>query len=402
MYSAVIKKPTSKVFAVLDIGTTKIVCMIIKSVANNDVQVLGISYKESIGIYSGAIINAKDASACILSAVEEAEKKSEEVINEIYVNISGSKVSSQTILAEITDINNKVSPRDIRRIFNHSNENVNNKEVIIHNIPLEYILDNIKGIEDPIGMYGNTLKVSMHTVTIAHSVLLNLEHCVTQCQSHFKGCIISAYSSAVACITEDEKELGVAVIDIGGGSTSIGVFREGNLIYVSSVPVGGNLITRDIASAFSIDMANAEKLKVLKGNVILTASDQNDIMEVEKIGENNDTVQISISDLVHIIRPRVEEIFEIAQNEMKEQVVNRVVVTGGTSQLMSIRELASHILGCQVRIGNPIMLNGMEDYIRNPSLSAIIGSVLLIMKDNVLIDDKKSWFHKILKFIKGE
>ena len=405
MYSAVIKAPAKKVFAILDMGTSKVVCIVVRLSADYEVQILSISYKESFGIYSGAITNAKSASSSILSAIEESEKESGEVVEEIYVNVAGSKILSQIISSEITDINHKVTLRDIRRIFNKSNETINNKEVIIHNIPIEYSLDNIKGIIDPVDMYGNTLKVNMHTITMAHSVLLNLEHCITQFQAHFRGCMISAYCSGLACISDDEKELGVTVIDIGGGSTSIGIFREGNLVYAASIPIGGNLITRDIACAFSIDMVNAEKLKVLKGNVILTSTDQDNLTEVEIIGESDNKVQISASDLVGVIRPRVEEIFEMAYHEIKTKITHRAVITGGSSQLVSIRELASHILGCQVRLGTPNPLEGLGDYNRHPSLSAVVGSIFLIiqqMKQNPLNSIKKGIFNKVLEFVKGD
>ncbi len=413
MNSAVIVKPNKKVFAVLDVGTVKIACLVARVSLNNEINFLGIGYKKSEGIYSGAIINAKEACASILAAIEEAERASEEIIEEIYINVAGIKILSQITTSVITDINNKVTVRDIQRIFNKSNENINNKEAIIHNIPLGYVLDNIKGITDPVGMYGSVMKLSMHTITMANSTLLNLKHCVTQNQAYLKGCIVSAYSSAFSCISEDEKELGVTVIDIGGGSTSIGIFSEGQLTYAASIPIGGALITRDIASAFSVDMSDAEKLKVCKGNVILTTTDRNDIMEVNKIGEHNDRIQVCLSDLIAVIRPRAEEIFEIVRDEVKNKITSRVVITGGTSQLTSIRELASHVLSCQARLGVPNLVDNNAtkvnfcisgDYARNPSLSALIGSAMLIsktIKENVAQGEKRSIFSKVLEFIRG-
>ncbi len=405
MYSAIIKPPAKKNFAVLDMGTSKVVCVVATLSVERCPQILSVVYKESAGIYSGAITNAKDAGSCILSAIEDAEKESGEVVEEIYVNVAGSKILSQIISSEISDINSKVTLRDIKRIFNKCSETISNKEVIIHNIPIEYTLDSIKGIVDPIGMYGSALRVNMHTVTMAHSVLLNLEHCITQFQAYFKGCVISAYSSGLACISNDEKELGVTVIDIGGGSTSVGIFQDGNLVHTISIPVGGNLITRDIACAFSIDLMNAEKLKVLRGNVILTSVEQDHVTEVETIGESENTVQISVSDLVGVIRPRVEEIFEMVYHEIKQYITNRVVLTGGTSQLLSIRELASHVLGCQVRLGIPNSIEGLGDYDRNPALSATVGSISLIiqeMKNSHIGNTKKGIFNKMLEFVKGE
>lgn len=403
MHSAVITKPDKKVFAVLDVGTTKVSCVLVKIIANNKIKILGIGYKKSAGIYSGAIVNAKEASDSVLSVIEEVEEVSSETIEEVYLNVVGTQIKSRMISSTISDIHNKVAVRDIRRIFNKNNENMKNDEIIIHNIPLEYILDDIRGIADPIGMYGHVLHVNMHTISLPNSVLLNLQHCVTQHQTRFNGCVLSAYSAGVACINKDEKELGVTVIDIGGGSTSIGVFSEGGFVYAASIPVGGVLITRDIASAFSIDLDSAEKLKVLKGNVILTTTDQNDIVEVEKVGEENDKVQISLSDLISVIRPRVEEIFEMVKNEIKGKNIHRVVLTGGSSQLTSIRELASHILGCQVRLGTPLVLEGMGECNRNPSLSATIGAVVLISK---IIQDRinsteDGIISKIIHFIKG-
>ena len=402
MHSVIITKPSKKVFAVLDIGTTKVACIIVKITTNNTIQVLGVGYKKSAGVYSGAIINVKEAFKSVASAIEEAEKNSEETIEEVYINVSGTKISSKISSTTIADINGKVTNRDIKRIFNQSNENINNSEAIIHSISLEYILDNIKGITDPVGMYGSIVQANTHIITIPNSLSLNLQHCVTQNQVYFKGCIVSAYSSGVSCINEDEKELGITVIDIGGGSTSVGVFKGGNLIYAASIPVGGVLITRDIASAFSIEMKDAEKLKVLRGNVILTTTDNNEIMEVERIGESNEKVQISLSDLVSVIRPRVEEIFEMIRNDLQDKITSRVVITGGTSELTSVREVSSHILGCQTRLGVPVILDGMKHYNRNPSLSAIIGSTILISQlSQGNNSEKTGFFNKIFEFVKG-
>ncbi|MBQ4875087.1 MAG: cell division protein FtsA [Rickettsiaceae bacterium H1] len=404
MHSAIITRPNKKVFAVLDIGTTKIVCIVIKVIRSNSTKIIGIVYKQSSGIYSGTIINAKEAANSVSSVIEEAEKNSEETIGEIYVNIAGSQISSRIFSTTITDISGKVTFRDIKRVLNRSNENVNNNEVIIHNIPLEYVLDNIKGITDPVGMYGNIMQMNMHTVTTTHSALLNLQHCVTQNQVYFKGCILSAYSSTIACINDNEKELGLTVIDIGGGSTSIGIFNEGNLVYANSIPVGGILITRDIASAFSISIADAEKIKVLRGNVIFTATNQNDIIELEKNGENSEKIEISLLDLVNVIRPRVEEIFEMIRDKIGNRITNKAILTGGASQLKNIKELAGHILGCQIRLGIPKNLDGLETYKSNPSLSASIGSLILIkrlMKENNIQGKKTGFFTKMLEFVKG-
>ncbi len=400
MHSAVITTPKKQIFAVLDIGTTKIACIIFNVNSHNTVEVLGVGYKKSTGIYSGTVINAKEALASVSQAIEAAEKDSGEIIEEIYINVSGTKVSSQIFSTTITDINNKVTTRDIRRIFNQSNENINNHEAIIHNIPVEYTLDNIRGISDPTGMYGSIMKVTMHTITMSNSSLLNLQHCVTKNQIYFKGCTISAYSSCVSCINEDEQKLGITVIDIGGGSTSVGIFKEGSLIYASSIPMGGILITRDIASVFNINITDAEKIKVLKGNVIPT--NQSEIIEVAPTEDSNEAVQISSLDLTNVILSRTEEILEMVKNDIKDKITNRVIITGGTSQLTGIREVAANILGSQIRLGVPQKLLGMEKYNQNPSLSAAVGSITLIA--NLMNEDnssKKKIFKRILNFIKG-
>ncbi|NSM56677.1 cell division protein FtsA [Wolbachia endosymbiont of Atemnus politus] len=382
MYSAVIVKPKRNVFAVLDIGTTKIICLIVKISNNFNYKITGTGYKIAEGVNGGLITDVKHANYSISSTVGLAEQVSEETIDQIYVNIAGCSISSFNVHNEIIAANHEISDRDIKRVVFQTFEKYIEENVIIHNIPLKYHLDDMTDIKEVSGLYGKRLSADVNVVTASRPALTNIENCITNNNGiSMAGCIASAYSAGLACLSENEKELGTAIVDIGGGCTAIGIFKRGKFIHASSIPVGGIHITRDIAYGLCTSIEHAERIKILYGNTIVTSIDENEYITVQN-SESDEPTQVLKSELVDIIRPRIEEILGLIREQFWEQKdpINKVVITGGTSQLASIKEIASYIFNKQVRIGCPESCSGLDgEYNKNPVFSAAIGSIKLII-----------------------
>lgn len=382
MYSAVIVKPKRNIFTVLDIGTTKIVCLIVKINSNLSYKIIGTGYKSAEGISGGSITDAKHASYSISSTVGLAEQVSEETIDQIYVNVAGCGISSFNVHNEIIAANHEILDRDIKRVVFQTFEKYIEENVIIHNIPLKYHLDDMTDIKEVSGLYGKRLSADVNVVTASRPALTNIENCITNNSGiSMAGCVASAYSAGLACLSEDEKELGTAIVDIGGGCTAIGIFKRGKLVYTSSIPIGGVHITRDIAYGLCTSIEHAERIKILYGSTIITSIDENEYITVQS-NESDESTQVLKSELVNIIRPRIEEILELIRDQFQEQKnpINKVVITGGTSYLASIKEIASHIFNKQVRIGYPESCSGLDgEYDRNPVFSAALGSIKLIV-----------------------
>ncbi|AUO55113.1 cell division protein FtsA [Ehrlichia canis] len=381
LHSAVITGSGRGIFAIVDLGSTKIVCFIIRVSRNSSPEVIGIGYKAAEGISGGTITNMESASYSILSCIESAKKMAQEsVISQVFVNISGCDICSTNVVNEINAVIHEISDIDIRNIMLQTYDKCRDDQIIIHNIPIVYSLDDLNNITELKGLYGSKLKASVHVIAASKFALLNIENCITSCSSLcVTGCIAEPYSSGLSCLTDDEKEIGAMILDIGGRYTSLGVFYKGKLIYADSIPLGGMHITNDIAYGLCISVRDAERIKVLYGDAMLISPDKDGIIEAD-VGED-EIISVVRSDLVKIIKPRVEEIFDIVNSRIVKQkdLINRVVITGGSSQLINIKEVASYVLKKQVRIGLPLELKGIsDDYKRNPSFAAAIGTVLLV------------------------
>lgn len=399
MYSGVIVKPRRNIFAVLDIGTTKIICLTVKVTNNSKWRVIGAGYKIAEGISGGSIIDAKQASYSISSTVNLAEQVSEETIDQVYINIAGCNISSFNVHNEIISANHQISNRDIKHVIFQTFEKYIEDNVIIHNIPLKYHLDNMNDIKEVCGLYGKRLSADINVVHASRPALTNVENCITSSVGlNMAGCISSSYSSGLACLNEDEKELGTAIVDIGGGHTAIGIFAKGKLVYANSIPIGGIYITRDIAYGLCTSIEKAERIKILYGSTIITSIDENELISVQNNESGDKPIEVARSDLINIIRPRVEEILEMVKNQLdlQKDPVNKIVITGGTSQLASMKEIACYIFDRQVRISFPPSIHGIDgEYDKNPIFSAAIGSVKLIVDtfyrsdSNVLMQGSK-------------
>ncbi|CAH58575.1 cell division protein FtsA [Ehrlichia ruminantium] len=382
------------VFAVVDLGSTKVVCLIVKVFGGNAPEIIGVGYKAAEGINGGTITDIESASRSILSCIKSAKQMTQETVTKVYVNISGCDIHSTNMINEIDSTIHEISDSDIKKIMLQTYEKCHEDQVVIHNIPVLYHLDGLNNITELKGLYGSKLKANVHVVSASKFALLNIENCITYCNFSLIGCVAESYASGLACITDDEKELGAMIIDIGGRYTSIGIFNKGKFVYADVVPLGGIHITNDIAYGLCVNAKDAERIKVLYGDAMLIPSDKDGVVEAD-VG-NDEVISVLRSDLVKIIKPRVEEIFEIVSDRIGKQknLINKVIITGGSSQLSNIKEVAGSILKKQVRIGLPVKLKGIQENNSNPIFSAAIGAIILITNTLCTNTNKKATTHR--------
>jgi cell division protein FtsA len=393
-----IKRNRHGVVAGLDVGSSKICCLIGRAgVGRADapprIKILGIGQQISRGVKNGAVVDMEAAEQAILAAVHAAEQMAQETIERVVVNLSGGYPASRSVHVEVAIDGHEVGDGDLRRALEqgHQVEGVLGQpekgRQVIHSIPVAYTIDGSRGIRDPRGMYGERLGVNMHIVTAATGPVRNLATCVQRCHLDIAGFVVSPFASGLAALVEDECELGVTLIDMGGGTTSITVFFEGNAIHTDVVPVGGMHVTNDIARGLSTSLSHAERLKTLYGHAISASSDEREMIDVPQVGEEDEgqAHQVPRSLLVGVIQPRLEEIFELVRARLEASGFDklggrRVVLTGGTCQLPGTRDLASLILDKQVRLGKPIHVDGLAESTGGPAYAGAAGLLTYAME----------------------
>ena len=378
--------------AALDVGTTKVACFIARVDEAGELDIIGVGYQLSQGIRSGVITDIKAAETSIVSAVHAAEKMAGVTLDQVAVSLSGGALKSHNVHVEVPLGTQGISQRDIARVMEHGKHTLTSEErTVLHCIPISYSIDEARGIQDPNGMYGHRFGADLHVVTASASAVKNLLHCVTRCQLDVIDCVASSYASGLACLLEDEMDLGVTLIDIGGGSTSVAVFVEGKILYTDLIPYGGTHVTSDIAKGLSTSLAGAERIKALYGGVSVAPSEEREAIDVPQIGSEMDVEEgapITRSMLVGIIRPRIEEIFEIIRGRLEDSKLDkvagrRVVITGGSSQLAGMRDLATRVFNKQIRIARPHEVRGLLDSTSGGGFATALG-MLEYMRQQVV------------------
>lgn len=373
-------KVKNRIVAALDIGSTKVVCFIARIDMQSNLEVIGIGHQISEGIRFGTITDIKAAERSILGAVASAEKMAGENVDKVIVNISGDKLQSHLLETQVPISGNEITDRDIFKVIQKGKAQfqAENKQVI-HTIPVAYSIDETHGIQDPKAMFGDTLGVTLSLITTSPNTLLNLSNCLARCHLDVEDYLASPYASGIACLTEDEKQLGVILLDIGGGNTSISAFKYGRLLYTQTIPVGGQHVTKDIACGLSTTISDAERIKILYGNTIATEADDREVIDVTQIGEEEGEVNhVPRSHLVKIIRPRIEENLELVKESLHQRNIEsmglkHIVITGGASQLIGLKELATHVFKKQVRIGLPKNIEGLAESTKGAAFSCCAG-----------------------------
>ncbi|WP_341756384.1 MULTISPECIES: cell division protein FtsA [unclassified Candidatus Tisiphia] len=402
-------------FVTLDLGSSKIAGIAAYIDKREDAKIVSQILHHSKGIKSGVILDLKDAENSIVGAIYALEKDCGKNIKKITISLTGYGTKSYYANSKIKLSNQPISQQDIKKLIKKALLEFKIKDQeIIHYFPIEFTLDDNNAIEDPIGMFGRELGCELHIITASSNMLMNITNCFAKCHVEINNIILAIYASGIACLSEDEKNLGSIIIDMGARTTSFGVFVSGKLIYTSYIDIGSFHVTSDIAKVFSVSLNVAEKLKILHGNAMPSSLDKDNIINLEDFEmeiPDSGRPPITSKYLAQVISPRVEEILLMVQAEHDRvlagnMIAYRIVITGGGAMLRGVKELASKIFEKQVRIGKPEILPGFaEDY--NPHIySTAIGMVknqsLKIQKNNFNVTDTNdaSWFKKFLIWLK--
>ncbi len=377
--------------ATLDIGSSKVCCLIAHIGRDKRIEIVGHGYNASHGIKNGIITDINQATLSVCNAVETAEQMANERINRVIVNISGEKTRSLVRNTSVSLHKNRpVSDADIEKLINKSNSKINLADnELIHCLPTNYRIDKGEPLKDPRDIYGENLSLDIMLGFYPAMLYKNLAAVIENAHLEIAERAFSAYASGLACLVDDEKELGATIIDIGGGTTSIATFKNGFPIHFSTIPVGGNNITNDIAWGLTTSFAHAEDLKNRHGCAFLISQDETESINVYPVGEEDDNSirQIHKADLINIIAPRVEEMFEmigrkLIEHGLKDLTSHRIVLTGGCSQLPGIREVANLVLDKQVRLGIPRNIPSIPKILYNPTFSTSLGMLLFALNYN--------------------
>jgi cell division protein FtsA len=333
-----------------------------------------------MGLKGGAVVDLEAAEASIRQAVHAAERMAKVEIQSVNVNLTGGRLGSEHFEAQIP-VRGAVSNGDVHRVLDAAAaHDLRQSRAVLHALPTGYSLDAQSHIVDPAGMIGERLGVDLHVVTAERAAARNLMLAVERCHLGIEAVIATPYASGLSALVDDEADLGCAVVDLGGGTTSVGVFSNGHLVHTDALAVGGHHVTMDIARGLTTRVSAAERLKTLYGSAISSSSDDRDMIAVPQVDDDERDVQNHLpkSHLVRIIRPRVEEILELVRDRLKKagfaaQAGRRVVLTGGASQLVGLPETARRILQGQVRVGRPLGIKGLPEAAKGPAFSAVVG-----------------------------
>jgi cell division protein FtsA len=366
----------------LDIGTSKIVALVGELNAANKIEVIGLGSHPSRGLKRGVVVNIEATVQSIQQAIEEAELMAGCQIHSAYTGVAGSHIRSLNShgIVAISDV--EVTQTDIERVIDAARAvAIPADQKILHVLPQEFIIDHQEGIREPVGMSGVRLEARVHLVTGALSAAQNIQKCVKKCGIDVADMILQQLASSQSVLTEDEKELGVCLVDIGAGTTDIAVFVEGAIRHTIVIPIAGDQVTNDIAVALRTPTQSAEEIKLKYGCALVDVAHAEDIIEVPGVGDRP-RKRLTRSALAEVIEPRYEELFRLVQAELRrsgfeDTVASGIVLTGGASQIPGALDLAENIFRMPVRIGIPQGVVGLSEVINNPVYSTGVGLLLL-------------------------
>lgn len=391
----------------LDIGTTK-TCAIVAEMTDTGIDIIGIGSHPSEGLRKGVVVNIENTVEAIKKAVDEAEHMSGCEISSVHVGIAGGHIKGQNSLGIVAVKGREVDEDDVRRAIEASKAiAIPLDREILHTLPQNYIVDDQNGIRDPIGMSGVRLEAKVHIVTGSSASLQNIVKSVNRVGLDIDDMVLEQLASSEAVLSADEKDLGVVLLDIGGGTTDIAVFSDGSIKHTAVIPVGGNFITSDIATGLRTPLTEAEKIKIKYGCAFSSMIPKNEIIEVPSVG-GREPREVTRQILGRIIEPRTEEILNMSYKEViksgyEDILAAGVVLTGGTSIMAGITELAEHVFNMPVRRGFPAGIGGLTDVVNSPMYATGVGLVIYGSK-NVSKDALKSFemniFGKTLHRIK--
>ncbi len=362
----------------LDIGTSKVVAIVGEISPEGDIEIVGIGSHPSKGLKRGVVVNIESTVQSIQRAIEEAELMAGCQIHSVYVGIAGSHIRSLNSHGIVAIRDREVIPLDLERVIDAAQAvAIPADQKVLHVLPQEYIIDNQEGIKEPLGMSGVRLEAKVHLVTCAVNAAQNIEKCIRRCGLEVEEIILEQLASSYAVLTEDEKELGVCIVDIGGGTTDIAIFTEGSIRHTGVIPIAGDQVTNDIAMALRTPTQHAEDIKIKYACALTQLAGADETIKVPSVGDRPSR-DLSRQALAEVVEPRYDELFTLVQAELRrsgfeDMIPAGIVLTGGTSKMEGVVELAEEIFHMPVRVGMPQQVQGLNDIVRNPIYATGVG-----------------------------
>ncbi len=401
-----------KMIVGLDIGTSKVVAIVGEVSPEGELSVVGLGSHRSNGLKKGVVVNIESTVQSIQRAVEEAELMAGCQIHSVYAGIAGSHIRSLNSHGIVAIKDREVFSQDLERVIDAAQAvAIPADQRILHILPQEYLIDEQEGVKEPLGMSGVRLEAKVHLVTCAVNAAQNIEKCIRRCGLEVEDIILEQLASSYSVLTEDEKELGVCLVDIGGGTTDIAIFTEGAIRHTGVIPIAGDQVTNDIAMALRTPTQYAEEIKIKYACALAKLTGVEETIKVPSVGDRP-ARDLSRQALAEVVEPRYDELFTLVQAELRrsgfeDMVAAGIVLTGGTSKMEGVIELAEEIFHMPVRLGSPHNVRGLKDIVSNPIYSTGVGLLLYGIKqqqgsDSARRTDKdenswgrvKTWFQK--------
>ncbi|HEY7841686.1 MAG TPA: cell division protein FtsA [Gammaproteobacteria bacterium] len=379
------KKTDKNLIVGLDIGTSKVVAIVGEISPDDEIEVIGIGSSRSRGLKKGVVVNIESTVHSIQRAIEEAELMAGCEIHSVYAGIAGSHIRSLNSHGIVAIRDQEVSVNDVDRVIDAARAvAIPADQKILHILPQEFVIDNQEGIKEPIGMSGVRLEAKVHMVTGAVSAAQNIVKCVRRCGLEVDDIILEQLASSYAVLTDDERDLGVCLVDIGGGTTDIAVFTDGSIHHTAVIPIAGDQVTNDIAVALRTPTQHAEDVKVRYACALTQLANPDETIEVPSVGDRPPR-RLARQTLAEVVEPRYEELFNLVQAELRRSgfedlIAAGIVLTGGSSKMEGVVELAEEIFHMPVRVGMPQHVSGLGDVVRNPIYSTGVGLLLFGLK----------------------
>ena len=402
-----------KLIVGLDIGTSKVVAIVGEVSPDGSIKVVGLGSHPSRGLKKGVVVNIESTVQSIQRAVEEAELMAGCQIHSVYAGIAGSHIRAMNSHGIVAIKDREVQPSDLERVIDAAKAvAIPADQKILHVLPQEYVIDMQEGIKEPIGMSGVRLEAKVHMVSGALNAAQNIEKCVHRCDLALDDIILEQLASSYAVLTDDEKELGVCMVDIGGGTTDIAIFTEGSIRHTAVIPIAGDQVTNDIAMALRTPTQHAEDIKIKYACALTQLAGADEFIKVPSVGEREPR-SLSRQALAEVVEPRYEELFTLIQAELRrsgfeDMIAAGVVLTGGTSMMEGAVELAEEIFHVPVRLAKPLGVEGLADVVANPIYATSVGLLIYGAKHQLgeLVFARKEeapagYFESVKNWIKG-
>ena len=368
----------NRIIVGLDIGTSKVVAIVGEINPEGRLEIIGLGSHGSKGLKKGVVVNIESTVQSIQRAIEEAELMAGCQIQSVYAGIAGSHIRSMGSHGIVAIRDREVFQPDIDRVIDAAQAvAIPADQKILHILPQEFIIDTQEGVKEPLGMSGVRLEAKVHLVTCAVNAAQNIEKCIKQCGLGVDDIILEQLASSYSVLTEDEKDLGVCMVDIGGGTSDIAIYTEGAIKHTAVIPIAGDQVTNDIAMALRTPTQNAEEIKIKYACALGSLAGENETIKVPSVGEREDR-SLSRQALAEVVEPRYEELFTLIQSELRRSgfedlIPAGIVLTGGASKMEGVVELAEEIFHMPVSIGKPKNVSGLADIVRNPIYATAVG-----------------------------